>query len=104
MSIVNPIIEITDNSLDRIHESNAVVVFSADWCESCHTMLDHLKSNEKVKFPIYNCDVDQNEDLADQLNITNLPVIGIVHDGELVDMMKGLQKVSTIVDTINSFA
>lgn len=103
MSNETSIHEITGDNLSMIHDHTAVVVFTADWCSSCHNMMNMLSSNPDVKVPIYNCDVDVNETLADKMQITNLPVIGIVHDGDIVDIMRGMPSVKTIMDSVHSY-
>ena len=94
--------QINGNNLSSINNDTAVVIFSAEWCDSCHSLLDRITHSD-IKVPVYNCDVDENEKLANEMNISSLPVIGIYHDGSLVDIMKGARSISDIVKSVRDY-
>lgn len=94
--------QINGNNLNSINNDTAVVIFSAEWCDSCHSLLDRITHSD-IKVPVYNCDVDENEKLANEMNITSLPVIGIYHGGSLVDIMKGARSISDIIKSVRDY-
>lgn len=74
--------KITENNLPTTTK-NFAVVFSAEWCDSCHKLIDHLNPLADVfKDRLYNADVDDNEDLAEKYKVKSLPCIIIFKDGK----------------------
>ena len=103
MTATTNIKEINGDNFNLTKEKAAIIVFTANWCNSCHNMIDMLSSTSDIPVPVYNCDVDQNEQLADDVHITNLPVVAIIHNGKIVDKMNGMQNISNIMESINSY-
>lgn len=72
----------------------AVVDFSAEWCGPCRMLapvLEELSGEMEGKISFYNVDVDGNQALASQYNITNIPALLILKDGKQQDILVGFR-------------
>lgn len=78
--------KITSNDLSAAIENNGIVIFSAEWCGSCHALLQRIEPlSDALNGKVYNADVDENEDLSVQYHVKTLPCIIIFNNGEVVD-------------------
>ena len=82
-----------------------VMKFEASWCAPCRSLAPVFKkvaaSMADVKFETI--DIDENPALAQQMNVSAVPTMTFVKDGKVVDVLVGLHKEQTIVDTINKW-
>ena len=85
-----------DDLLKMVDQASGVVLldFYADWCGPCrtqggilHEMEDTASQNNAA---IIKVDVDQHRQLARALNITSLPTLMLIKDGEVIDRQIGL--------------
>lgn len=81
------------NFKDFVKEGVAVLDFWAPWCAPCHLyepVFERVaeKFQGKVKFGRVN--VDENQPIADQFQILNIPSTLIFKDGKQVDLLVGL--------------
>ncbi|MBE5854538.1 MAG: thioredoxin [Lachnospiraceae bacterium] len=86
--------QINQNQFNEVKESNvAVVDFFATWCGPCKMLgpvLEQL-SEEMSDVNFFKVDVDDNGDLAQEFGITNIPAVGLLKNGELVQMSVGFK-------------
>lgn len=86
--------QINQNQFNEVKESNvAVVDFFATWCGPCKMLgpvLEQL-SEEMSDVNFFKVDVDDNGDLAQEFGITNIPAVGLLKKGELVQMSVGFK-------------
>ncbi|AWZ47506.1 thioredoxin [Hathewaya limosa] len=80
-----------------------VADFWAPWCNPCRMLMPILSqvSDEmsgKVKFVRIN--VDQNPQLAQMLNVTNLPTLMVFNKGKLRDRMIGFRPKNEVVKLV----
>ena len=84
---------ITDaNFAEKIKSGHVIVDFWAEWCGPCRIVGPILEELEKempnVTFTKLN--IDQNQQTAQNLQVTAIPTIIFYKDGEIVDKVVGL--------------
>jgi thioredoxin 1 len=93
---------ITDESaLEAILETDTLVLieFHADWCAACSLVtpaLRQLQSEYLFTLARVDVDTDAGDSIADRYDVSGLPTIVVVEDGEHVDMRRGIQQKGTL--------
>ena len=67
-------------------ETPVLVDFFAEWCGPCKMMppiLEQVRKQLGDKVRIIKIDVDRNQQLASELNVSSVPTLAIFHKGEI---------------------
>jgi thioredoxin 1 len=87
-------VQITNENFETLKGGSQplVVDFWATWCGPCRMVAPIIaKLAEKYygKITVGKCDVEENEDLAQEFGIRNIPTILFFKNGEVVDKLVG---------------
>ncbi len=87
-------VEITTENFEQYKNGDQplVVDFWATWCGPCRMVgpvVSELAKDYDGKITVGKCDVEDNEDIAAQFGIRNIPTILFFKNGELVDKFVG---------------
>lgn len=95
-----------DNFNEETKSGVALVDFWATWCGFCQRQMPilgklHEKMGNKVNFLTVN--VEEQEELAKQFEITGIPAMFVMKDGKVVDFIGGLHAGEEIEATLNKY-
>jgi thioredoxin 1 len=82
-----------------------VIDFWATWCGPCRMLaptISELAKEYDGKIVVGKCDVEENEDLAAEFGIRNIPTILFFKNGEVVDKLIGAQPKPKIAEKFNA--
>jgi len=97
----------SDNFENLVNGDQLVVIdFWAPWCGPCRALspiIEELAEEYKDKAVIGKCDTDENNDIAVQFGVRNIPMLIFLKNGELKDTLVGLVKKEEIVEKIKQY-
>ncbi len=83
-----------------------LVDFFATWCGPCKMMppiLDKVRQQLGEQVRIIKIDVDRNQQLATELNISSVPTLAIFKNGEIKWRKAGVQQAVVLVDLLKQY-
>jgi thioredoxin 1 len=83
----------------RFGDKPLVVDFWASWCGPCRSLnpiITRLAEKYEGKIVVGKCDVEENEMLAMEFGIRNIPTIIFFSKGEMVEKVLGAQSESVL--------
>ena len=94
-------VTITNENFESLKSGNQplVVDFWATWCGPCRMVgpvISELAQEYDGRIVVGKCDVEENEDIAMEYSIRNIPTILFFKDGQLVDKIVGAQSKARI--------
>lgn len=98
----------TKNFNELVNSTQPVVIdFFTEWCGPCKAMkpvLENLKSRLGDKVKIIKIDIDENPDIASQLDIRSVPTLMIFQNGERKWRKIGISSVSEMESVITQLS
>ncbi|MFI3323047.1 MAG: thioredoxin [Rikenellaceae bacterium] len=99
--------EITNSNYKELIESGKPVVidFWAEWCGPCRMVapiIDELSKEYEGQVVIGKCDVDENDDVAAEFKVRNIPTIVFIKDGEVKDKQVGAAPKASIEQKVKA--
>jgi thioredoxin 1 len=85
-------------------ETPVLVDFFAEWCGPCKMMppiLEQVRKQLGDKVRIIKIDVDRNQQLASELNVSSVPTLAIFHKGEIKWRQAGVQPANVLVQLLS---
>ena len=89
-------VTITNENFESLKngEQPLVIDFWATWCGPCRMIgpvISELATEYDGRITVGKCDVEENEDLAAEFGIRNIPTIIFFKGGQVVDKIVGAQ-------------
>ncbi len=85
--------KITDSTyVQEISKGLVLVDFWAEWCGPCKMLAPIMEelSNEMNEVKFTKINIDENQEMATQLNITAIPTMVLYKDGVIVDRVTSM--------------
>ena len=99
--------EITTSNFNEIVNGGKPVVidFWATWCGPCRRVapiMEELAADYEGKVVVGKVDVEEQDELAAQFGIRNIPTVLFVKDGQVVDKVVGAMPKSAYEEKMNA--
>src|SRR5690606_25056927 len=92
--------------IDESFQRPVVVDFWAEWCAPCKTLMPLLEkiANEYAgQFVLAKVNCDEEQQIAQQFGVRNLPTVMVMKDGQPVDGFVGAQTETAVRELLEKF-
>ncbi len=83
-----------------------IVYFTADWCRYCDKLkpiLYRLMDDYEQNLPIYSVDLDENPSLGNQYDVSGIPTVLLIKNGQVQKKYVGLRSEKTYRKAIEKY-
>lgn len=92
----------------QLIESNPVVLveFFATWCPHCQKMMpvvEQIKTLLEGRVPVYQLDIDRNQQTADEAGAQSVPTFIVYRDGKEVWRQSGEMEGDVLLNKVESY-
>ena len=100
-------VTITNDNIESYKKGELTLVVDlwATWCGPCRQIapiVSELANEYDGKLVVGKCDVEENDDIAMEFGVRNIPTILFFKGGELVDKFVGAASKATLQEKFNS--
>ena len=97
------IVHVTKDNFKEVVQSDKTVLwdFCANWCRPCKMLAPVLEDLDKEEdLVIGKVDVDVEEELASQFQISSIPSLFVIKDGKIVRKSLGYQSLDQLKELV----
>ena len=91
---------------DFVKEGIVLIDFFADWCMPCLMMapvMDEVSEKFVGKIKFGKVNVEENRGLAEKFNISSIPNLTVLKDGEVIDQFAGALPEEELEEKLNGY-
>lgn len=84
-------------------EELVIVDFWAEWCPPCKMLspiLDRVAEKYSGRLKVVKCNIEENQDIANQYAISSIPNLVFFRDGQVIDQSVGYAGEAQLADKI----
>ena len=93
------------NFKEEIKKGVTLVDFSAAWCGPCRMLspiIEEVAKNFENKATVAKVDIDSDQKIAAEYQVTSVPTMILFKDGKEVERMVGLRDAENVIEFVNS--
>ncbi len=95
---------LTESNFDEVTNTNKTILidFFANWCGPCKMLAPIIEelASEAQDYEVYKLDVDECTEIARKFNITNIPTLVVVKNGNVVKQAVGFMSKNDIIQML----